>query len=405
MSIFAIVMEVSLGFVMRGGKLLIYIINRLDLLKNFESNIIKMLKVNGYQEVAIKDEILKNITDDRKYVKYDNHMVNFVNGDSLTEKEMIDITKSNFKFLSAIKAEYYCVVIQVFVFEENLDDEKKKFMKKLYEEIPEEKKFLITTSVILKSTKINYYFNRNKIKEKFFDTLKDLLKYDVENLTNEDVDIYIKEHTLVILDIKPYVTYTILGINIILSIILFVLTTKTTHKFAWEFHEVFLEVMGAKFNALIDQGEYWRWITPIFLHASIFHLISNSIGILIFGRMVEITFGRKKMIIIYLFSGFLGVLGSYIWAPVTISVGASGAIFGLLGALLVLSKKYKNTLNRGFESTIWVLIIVNLFMGLTAPNIDNAAHLGGLIGGVIISKFVGAGKKSIRLKKFRQVHG
>ncbi|QQR93233.1 rhomboid family intramembrane serine protease [bacterium] len=160
-------------------------------------------------------------------------------------------------------------------------------------------------------------------------------------------------------------------------------------------------------QALVDFGgnatsymkyghEYWRFFTSMFLHANIIHLLVNMYSLKILGSTVEKIFGRRNFMIVYLFSGITGSAASYLVNTImnanSLSVGASGAIFGLLGLLLsqkfiekrnIMKGKLKRYVNIDYNNLI-VIILVNLVIGFSISNIDNSAHIGGLIGGFLL---------------------
>lgn len=135
----------------------------------------------------------------------------------------------------------------------------------------------------------------------------------------------------------------------------------------------------------IEQGEYWRLLTNVFVHAGIIHLLMNAIGFIFVSAFVEHILGKRRFLLFYLFTGLCASLTSVWWHDNIVSAGASGAIFGLYGfflALLVLVNKKDREVNSGMITTILLYIGYNLVMGLTG-NIDNAAHIGGLISGFL----------------------
>lgn len=140
--------------------------------------------------------------------------------------------------------------------------------------------------------------------------------------------------------------------------------------------------LGAKVNFLIGLGEYWRLLTSMFLHADVMHLIFNMLALYILGRDIERFFGRTKFLLIYFISGLIGSSFSYLIVS-NVSVGASGAIFGLMGANLFLYKINPTVYKRIYGTDFLVLIGINLVLGLIRPNIDMAGHIGGLIGGFV----------------------
>lgn len=155
------------------------------------------------------------------------------------------------------------------------------------------------------------------------------------------------------------------------------------------------------FGPAIKNGEIYRLITCAFLHASLWHLLCNMYALYIIGKQVENYIGRWKFLFIYLISAITGSLLSSCLSS-NISVGASGAIFGLLGSLLYFGYHYRLYLGSVIKQQIIPIILINLLFGLMIPNIDNAAHIGGLIGGYLATMAVGIKFKS---KKSDQING
>lgn len=140
---------------------------------------------------------------------------------------------------------------------------------------------------------------------------------------------------------------------------------------------------GAKDNAAIAAGEYWRLITPIFLHANLLHFFFNMYALYQLGREVEAFMGSRRFLLLFFYAGLAGTVFSLLFTP-NRSVGASGAIFGLIGAQGVFLYRHRQLFGergrRGLQQVIMIAVI-NLFIGLQG-NIDNWAHLGGLLGGL-----------------------
>jgi len=146
--------------------------------------------------------------------------------------------------------------------------------------------------------------------------------------------------------------------------------------------------MGAKVNFLIAGGQYWRLFSAQFLHASLIHLIFNMAALYYLGKDIERFYGPKKFLIIYLGSGLAGSTLSFLLVS-NVSVGASGAIFGLMGANLNLYKKNPTAYRRLYGNDIIALVAINILIGLFSANIDMAGHIGGLIAGFVIASAVG----------------
>jgi rhomboid protease GluP len=174
---------------------------------------------------------------------------------------------------------------------------------------------------------------------------------------------------------KPVVTWVLLGI-ILLVFLLETLAGGSTQG------DVLVR-LGANAAPLVDAGEYWRFLTSMFLHIGLFHLLFNGYALLVLGTELERLVGRSRFLTIYLLSGLVGSLASFALNP-GLSAGASGAIFGLIGALAAFFYLHRQALGawgRRRLSNIAFLIVLNLFLGFTRPGIDNLAHLGGLLAG------------------------
>ena len=142
---------------------------------------------------------------------------------------------------------------------------------------------------------------------------------------------------------------------------------------------------GANFRPLTTNGEWWRLLTSTFLHGGLIHLLANMYGLLFVGIFLEPLLGRTKYLIAYLLTGVLASCASLWWYDSTVSVGASGAIFGLYGIFiaLLLTKVFTPEFAKSFLISTSIFVGFNLLMGLTG-GIDNAAHIGGLLSGFII---------------------
>ncbi|MEN8435005.1 rhomboid family intramembrane serine protease [Clostridium septicum] len=143
--------------------------------------------------------------------------------------------------------------------------------------------------------------------------------------------------------------------------------------------------MGAKVNPLINQGQIYRLITSAFLHGGIIHITFNMMALKIIGVQVEEIYGRKKYAVIYFLSAIGSSFLSYLFSQSSVSVGASGAVFGLLGAMLIFAFNKRKTIGKEYMMNIIQVIILNIVIGLTATNIDNFGHIGGLIVGILVA--------------------
>jgi rhomboid protease GluP len=183
---------------------------------------------------------------------------------------------------------------------------------------------------------------------------------------------------------RPTVTYIIFGTNILIFLLMGLAGGSR--------NDLMLTGFGVKENFLIDQGEIWRLVTPIFLHIGPLHIFFNSYAIWVVGPLVEKLYGSARFTIIYVLTGIAGVAGSYWYHPDVPSAGASGAIFGLFGALLVFGFKYRSTIPPMFQRSVgkgvFPVIALNLFIGYMIPIIDSSAHVSGLIAGALLALII-----------------
>ena len=158
---------------------------------------------------------------------------------------------------------------------------------------------------------------------------------------------------------------------------------------------------GANSYALIKESkEIWRLVTYMFLHGSIIHILVNMYSLIALGNQIENFFGKWKFLIIYLVSGIAGGLLSAAISQTAVSVGASGAIFGLLGAMLYFGFHYRAYFGQAIRLQILPVIVINLAIGFMLPNIDNWCHIGGLVGGFLVTMALGVNGKSRGTDKF-----
>lgn len=163
-----------------------------------------------------------------------------------------------------------------------------------------------------------------------------------------------------------------------------------------------LYTMFALNGNLVKNGEFYRLVTCGFLHADIIHLICNMYSLNIIGTQIESFIGKKKFLFVYFISLVTGSMLSGV-LNVGWSVGASGAIFGLLGSLLYFGYHYRIYLGSVMRSQIIPIIILNLGIGFIVPNIDMSAHIGGLVGGLLATMATGIERKSSKTDKINGI--
>ncbi|MEI5909380.1 rhomboid family intramembrane serine protease [Bacillus spongiae] len=171
-------------------------------------------------------------------------------------------------------------------------------------------------------------------------------------------------------------SYPIISILVAIHIALYVLTLIPFLPNYWVFEQL------AGVNIYITQGEWWRLITPIFVHLGFAHLAFNSISLIIFAPPLEEFFGKWKFSFLYIMAGIVGNVATYIFEPPTyIHVGASGSIFGLFGAYLAFIFIQKNAVTQEMKQVILPIVLIGLVLSVFQPNINLIAHFFGLLGG------------------------
>jgi rhomboid protease GluP len=186
----------------------------------------------------------------------------------------------------------------------------------------------------------------------------------------------------------PYVTYFLIAVCVIFYLVPVILNQ-------YNYVIATLGIHGPSVRA----GQYYRLLTGIFLHGGILHLLCNCYSLNIIGTQIESFLGRVKYLIIFIFSGISGALFSITFGGSSISIGASGAIFGLMGALVYFGYYYRVYLGNVVKSQIIPLIVLNLALGFMLSGVDNFAHIGGLIGGAIITMALGVDNKTSTFEK------
>ena len=187
---------------------------------------------------------------------------------------------------------------------------------------------------------------------------------------------------------QPIVTYSI----ILLNIIVFMLSLLDYNMIINYFANYYINVKN---------GEIYRLLTACFVHANFLHIFFNMYALYYIGPMVEKYYGKLKYLLIYLGSGMMGSLFSVVLSN-NVSIGASGAIFGLFGSMLYFGYKYRATLDGFVRSGIIPVLFINLILGFIVPNIDVYGHIGGLVGGLLLSYIVGVYRKC---KKKNTING
>ncbi|HXQ69340.1 MAG TPA: rhomboid family intramembrane serine protease, partial [Pyrinomonadaceae bacterium] len=206
-------------------------------------------------------------------------------------------------------------------------------------------------------------------------------------------------------------TVVLLVANLFVFMLMWQSSGMTSQALWGGFPEPVLEAYGAKLNYLINAPNYqwWRFITPMFVHINLPHILVNMYSLWIVGPYVEKLYGSAKFVVFWVVTGIAGVVASYLTVQPNLatgtlarflfksgdvpSAGASGALFGLVGVLFVFGIKFRHELPEGFKRAFGTgmipIIVINLFIGFVGRGfIDNAAHLGGLLSGAALAAMV-----------------
>lgn len=192
---------------------------------------------------------------------------------------------------------------------------------------------------------------------------------------------------------QDFLRYKLTYAIILLNVLFYFISTFYSRSFTEMNLQVLVE-LGALYGPLtVLKGEWWRLFTAMFLHGGMTHILMNMFSLYLIGRGAEMYFDTKSYISIYLFSGFLGGLVSLCIHPESVGIGASGAIFGVFGALAGFFLAHKNkiaTHSKAFMKYFGIIIGLNLVIGFSMESVDVSAHIGGLvvgfIGGYMLSK-------------------
>ena len=251
----------------------------------------------------------------------------------------------------------------------------------------------------IKVNKIND-FKTNRVVETFFPKVKDAVLnkkadpiefFKLTEDMNQKTIRNEKKLQKIFSPKKPIITYALIVINVMIYLLTL---TYGPDKFQLYFSNNY---------SFVRDGQIYRLLTSMFLHVDFFHILFNMYALFILGPQVEKYYGKLRFILIYLISGLLGSVFSCVFGgESTISYGASGAIFGLFGSILYFTYYYRATLQGLLRSSLMPTLLFNLLIGFMIPGIDVWCHIGGLIGGVLISMGIGLGDLS---KKQDRING
>lgn len=183
------------------------------------------------------------------------------------------------------------------------------------------------------------------------------------------------------LDQTPYMTVGLIAVMVLVFLAMTLAGGSTNVNVLIEF--------GAKINVLIQQGQWWRLVTPVFLHIGFTHILLNMLTLYFVGMQLEAAFGHWRYLVIFLVAGIGGNVASFCFSD-SLSAGASTAIFGLFGAFMMLGESFwQNPTIRSLARTFLAFVVMNLAFDVFTPGIDLAGHIGGLFAGFLTAYLVG----------------
>ena len=238
---------------------------------------------------------------------------------------------------------------------------------------------------------------KNDFIKKHFPDLSSKMKYNEEGVElfakiTKDINQHNKDDASKMAKLfknkGPYVTYFLIAVNVIFYLVPILLG---------QYQNIINDycIHGPSIRA----GQYYRLLTGTILHGGFFHLLFNCYALYIIGSQIENFLGKIKYPIIYIFSALIGALFSMTFNASAASIGASGAIFGLMGALVYFGYYYRVYLGNVVKSQILPLIALNLGLGFIMSGVDNFAHIGGLIGGAMMTMALGVKDKTTTFEK------
>ena len=364
----------------------------MNYLEQSEEIIVKLLHYfitdKNYNPVILhgaKNEIwLENLDNEYKIIRI---VSNYIHNDEQLEYDVLR-TKQIMKSIKKKTLSLKVPTLSIFV--------------NLGENVHLDKEKSVDNITCLKVTNLDDVVKNNTILE-FFPDINKTLDYKEEGMNlflkltseiNKKTEKDAKEAEKIFGPKKPIVTYTLIFINILVFMAMYLFGNGSEDSLT-------LLTFGANYRPLIlEFNQYYRLITSSFLHIGILHLLFNMYALYIIGAQIENFYGKFKYLIIYLGSAIFGSLLSICFHD-GISAGASGAMFGLLGAMLYFGYHYRLYLGNVLQSQIIPIIILNLFLGFITPGIDNACHVGGLISGIFLAMACGINKD----RKMEKING
>ncbi|WP_024834209.1 rhomboid family intramembrane serine protease [Ruminiclostridium josui] len=353
---------------------------------NYFNSLVRYLVEKDYYHLISADnqvpDLSNGIASMIRDIQGTSVFVEIIDADRYTIEQISNIMLNGAAMLNNIQGSN-AYIFKVFLFESTTDMDKVEIIKQHQVDITLEKRFMKCISLNISEKKVEKYFSVPAFDAGLVKSFKRFFSKDIDKreTSYKDIEGVIerrkKDFEIQFKAQKPWLTYIIIALNIFMYGLLQLVAMKTG-----TVYEQQLEPFGAKVNNLIMDGQYWRFITPMFLHADIVHLAVNCYSIYIIGTQVEKIFGRGRFLAIYFVSGLIGSAASFAFS-LNSSVGASGAIFGLVGAMLYFSLGRPALLKSSYGVNLVTMTIINIAYGFMNKRIDNHAHIGGLIGGFL----------------------
>lgn len=337
-----------------------------------------------------------------KYTQGTSILLEVIDADRCSNEQLEQMMARGMEVLENINGKN-AYIYKLFLFDGVPEQEKLLIIERGQMDIPSEKRFLKCITVNISGREVKKCFSSpgfdahiTRSVKQFFSKNLEIRETSVQEIA-ELIAFRKKDYEIELKAKKPWLTYGLVAINVAVWLILTLISKRTGVSY-----DSLLNVYGAKVNSLILNGQYWRFITPMFLHSNEIHLLVNCYSLFIIGSEVEKLFGHIKFSIIYFVAGFLGCVASFAFS-INDSVGASGAIFGLLGAMLYFAVKRPSLLKSSFGANLITNMVINLAYGFVNKRVDNNAHIGGLIGGFLTTAVVYTAKEETTKDKYAKV--
>lgn len=314
-------------------------------------------------------------------------LLEVIDGDRYTVLQLAQSMENGSLMLDNING-MNATIFKLFLFDEKPDNEKMQIIEQGQVDMAAERKFMKSIVVAYSERIVSKLFKAPNFDANITSTVKRFFSKELykREFSRQDIIKLIetrkKDFEIQLKAKNTYLTYGLLAANVLMYLIIKFISSRNGVSYG-----SLLGPFGAKINSLILEGQYWRFFTPMFLHADEVHLIVNCYSLYVLGTQVEKLYGHARFAAIYLVSGIMGCIASFAFS-INQSVGASGAIFGLLGAMLFFAVKRPSLLKSRFGANLITMLVINLTYGFMNSQIDNHAHLGGLIGGFLTTAAV-----------------